>query len=321
MTDLSLTSKLNTTCLIYDNEIQQFYCLLDHGISITMMIELCFRNHEAILKQLQQGKPLSEIFLFKNKRFNQYFKFYSSFLSIKDSLKNTFYMVENSDGLIQDCFKKMIYPLFIFIFCFVMILFLNDAILPYMEFMNTNQSDVNVLFIMKYIFYLIFFFLIVLSSLCLILYKTNSLSILIKKSQFMKMIVTHQFSFLLANVIDTGLTTKTCFEYLHTLNSSFIRLISEDIFNGLKKGQNIISILNENEFLDKDFIKYFQTGSLNASLSELLKVYAQQTSLKIKRIIQKATTGIQIFSYACVGMIAIYVYQVRLYPLNMLSGM
>ena len=72
--EISLTSRQDTICWIYEQEIKDFYLLLDHGLDIQTMISLCFKNGDSIIKKLENGISLNESFCFKNKNFENTFR-------------------------------------------------------------------------------------------------------------------------------------------------------------------------------------------------------------------------------------------------------
>ena len=55
-------------------------------------------------------------------------------------------------------------------------------------------------------------------------------------------------------------------------------------------------------------------------LIEVLEIYINRTKNQMETYTKKFSVYVQIFSYTSVGLIAILVYQIMFYPLNMLSG-
>lgn len=295
----------NTTCWIYDTEIHLFYLLLDHGLPIEEMIELCFKNKDSIQAELKKGTSLANAFQFKNKKMNQYFHFFSEFLNMKEALSCTFTLLQQKQEIIKDCFKKLYYPLFIFVFCFCMIRFFNHSILPaFTSFQIENKS--MILFQILDVFYMCCFFVMVLSI------------ILIKKIwmyiPFFKQWKTYEFSILFLSLFNSGLSSIECFHKIKQF-SNFYEL-EEYALQGLK----IETIFKQCKWMDPVFLTFYQIGSQNAHLSSSIELYLKTTKEKILQMIHKWTIYIQFISYGSVGLIAVLVYNVVLMPLEMLNG-
>ncbi|MGM9946699.1 hypothetical protein [Floccifex sp.] len=286
-------------------EIHLFYLLLDHGLPIEEMIELCFKNKNFIQNELNKGKTLAESFHFKNKKMNQYFHFFLDFLNMKEALSCTFTLLEQKQDIVKDCIKKLYYPLFIFFFCFGMIRFFNHSILPALtSFQSENQS--LILFQILDLFYTSCFIGMLLFV------------ILLKKMwiyiPFFKQWKTYEFAILFRSLFDTGLSSIECFQKIKKF-SSFYQL--EDY---AMQGMKMETIFNQFKWMDPVFITFYQIGSQNAHLSNSIELYLNTTKEKIMQTIHKGTIYIQLLSYGSVGLVAILVYNIVLMPLEMLNG-
>ena len=72
--------------------------------------------------------------------------------------------------------------------------------------------------------------------------------------------------------------------------------------------------------MDEHFLHFYTIGIQNNNLIEVLEIYINRTKNQMESYTKKCSVYVQIFSYTSVGLIAILVYQIMFYPLNMLSG-
>ena len=72
--------------------------------------------------------------------------------------------------------------------------------------------------------------------------------------------------------------------------------------------------------MDEHFLHFYTIGIQNNNLIEVLEIYINRTKNQMETYTKKFSVYVQIFSYTSVGLIAILVYQIMFYPLNMLSG-
>ena len=255
--EISLTSRQDTICWIYEQEIKDFYLLLDHGLDIQTMISLCFKNGDSIIKKLENGISLNESFCFKNKNFENTFRFFSSFLPVKQSIYSTFQFMDDSYGFIKKCLKQLIYPSFIFLFCFFMIYFLSESILPFMDSFTSDNRLSFFIYLLKYIYTFILLFLLFLIVSFLILYKNHSLTFLFQKISLFRKMLTHQFCIIFINLLKAGIDTSTILSYMEKIKSHYLNhLIVKPLFEGLQKGHTLETIIKKNSYMDEHFI-YF----------------------------------------------------------------
>ena len=72
--------------------------------------------------------------------------------------------------------------------------------------------------------------------------------------------------------------------------------------------------------MDEHFLHFYTIGIQNNNLIEVLEIYINRTKNQMETYTKNFSVYVQIFSYTSVGLIAILVYQIMFYPLNMLSG-
>ena len=90
------------------------------------------------------------------------------------------------------------------------------------------------------------------------------------------------------------------------------------IYQELLEGKRLETIINTIPF-DKTFLVFFKIGMKSADLVTILKVYYEQAIKSFKTIVNKLIVTMQVFSYSCVDILVLVVYQIMLLPLNMLN--
>ena len=139
------------------------------------------------------------------------------------------------------------------------------------------------------------------------------------KNKIYQLYVTIQFSIVLESLLASNLTSKSCFQILSEMNYfKEVHYFGSRIYQELLEGKRLETIINTIPF-DKTFLVFFKIGMKSADLVTILKVYYEQAIKSFKTIVNKLIVTMQVFSYSCVGILVLVVYQIMLLPLNMLN--
>lgn len=290
------------------------------------MINLSFRDSEKIIECLNQGQQLNKVLCANNESI--YFKLIeslSSYMSLSKSIVCANKIDQSLSALLKKVLKRITYPLFIFCFAYFMILFFSNSIVPQMSTFSTQENSYLILDILKISFTLLF---IVLCSLvltftfCLISKRFRIFCIYrLEVLKIYKIYQSIQFSIVFEVLLESGLSTKICFEALNKMNFyTIVYHLSEQINNRLNQGEKLELVIDSISF-DPTFIKFFKMGIKTGSLDKILQLYQKQAKSAFEKYINRIISGIQIISYVSVGMLVLVVYQIMLVPLNMLNTM
>lgn len=290
------------------DELEQFALLLDSGLDNQTMIEISFKEHEKIINALHQGIPLIHILSSQKGKTFETIHLLSKHLSLKETLQALHTLSQATSKLFSNFFKECIYPVFMFLFSYGMVLFFSHILLPAMK-EYTDANSFVIMYILEIIYSTILFVLIL-----LLIFRKFFWT----KLELIKKITTIRFAILLDSLLTISLPTSQALEILSQYQS--IQQISLPLFENLQKGKTILEILRSIPTLDTSFIPLFQIG-LETNTSKLLKIYISKTSFTLSKEIKRISIAIQIMAYSSVGLMVLLVYQIMLMPLNMLNSM
>lgn len=312
-------NRQNSTYKVSKDEINQFLTLMNHGLSISFMVDIIFKDSDQILKELENGKKLNDVLFSEDSSYFQHIRILNEVLSMKDSIECANSLEKSSKGNLDLFLKDTIYPIFIFFFSFFMILFFSNFIVPSMSIYAGNDHSLFFLSILKIVFEILI--VCICFSLCifLILKYKHKLYVLYP-IEIYRCYNCLQFSIILKSLLEKGLSTKDCFEMMERMHhSESIYILSKYIKSKLQQGYSFDLIFKESNYFDVSFQKFFKIGLQNGSLSIMLDIYIEKSRKEIQQSIKKISRWIQIVSYGSVACLVITVYQIMLLPLNMLS--
>lgn len=313
------------TLKITKDEVKLFSYVLEKGLDMDRMIEICFTEHDKIKDALQAGNSLRRV-LFSNQK-NVYFQtilVLSSSMSLKMAIDCANRIEEQLQNIFKNFFQNLTYPFCIFIFSYLMILFFSYSIVPQMIMFHEERSFVF-LDILKIIYTIVFVGLILFLLIYVLYLQNTSLRkrwypYLTKQSLF-RQFQTVKFSFIFHALLNCHLSTKSCFEILTSFTFyPDIQMISQTIYQALEAGVVLKDVIKQ-ENLDPLFVRFFHIGIQKNDLSSCLTLYQEQAKLHLQQQVKRLTKILQAASYLCVGLLVLVVYQIVLVPLNMLTTM
>lgn len=323
--DLFRINKQNSISKISPDELDQFELLLEHGLDIKTMIELSFKNSESILLELKKGNGLVPSIFSSNKdSLSKNILYLSNYMSLKDSIYCAKQIKNQSVGFLNELFQKTSYSIFIIFFCFFIIVFFSNSILPSMQFYANDDLLIHIILFLKYFYFLLFIIVCLFLILCILIYLNKDLysfCLKSKKISILNSLVTLSFSILFRFLLKMGLSTHTSIQAIQEMDASFSnQLICRDLYDRFQKGNSLENAVASSYYIDPRLLKYITLGISNGNIIDMLVLYEKNTNLFIKNKIKRMSLFIQLFSYVSVGILVLVVYQIMLMPLNMLSG-
>lgn len=298
--------------------------LLDQGIDTSTMIQLCFKEHDKIITRLKKGEVLIDILC--DGQTSKLFKIIhilANHMSFKQALICAEQIDTSSNKISYNFLAKIAYPIFIFCFAYFMILFFSRSIIPSMIAYSNDENSFLLLDLLEVIFTILFICMVILLVMILMYVKIPSFKEKIipyvLKNKIYQLYVSIQFAIVLESLLASNLTSKMCFKILSEMNFfQEVHYFGKWIYQELLEGKQLEAIINTKPF-DKTFLIFFKIGMQSADLVPVLKVYYEQAIESFKSIINKMIVIMQVFSYSCVGILVLVVYQIMLLPLNMLN--
>lgn len=298
--------------------------LLDQGLDTKNVIKLCFKEQDKIINRLKNGEVLIDILC--DGQTSKLFKIIHilvEHMSFKQALTCAERIDNSSKTISYRFFTKITYPIFIFCFAYFMILFFSKSIVPSMMVYSNDKNGFLLLDLLEILFTVLFICMLVLLVLMILyvkvpVFKERIIPYLLKNKIY-QLYVSIQFSIILESLLASNLTSKSCFKILSKMNFfQEVHYFGSRIYQELLEGKRLESIINTIPF-DKTFLVFFKIGMNSADLVTILKVYYEQAVESFKTIINKLIITMQVFSYSCVGILVLVVYQIMLLPLNMLN--
>lgn len=298
--------------------------LLDQGLDTKTVIQLCFKEQDKIITRLKNGEVLIDILCDgQTLKLFKILHVLAKHMSFKQALTCAERIDNSSNTISYHFFKKIAYPIFIFCFAYFMIIFFSRSIIPSMMLYSNGENSFLLLDLLKILFTLLFICMVVLLVLMFMyvkvpVFKEKIIPYLLKNKIY-QLYVTIQFSIVLESLLASNLTSKSCFQILSKMNYfKEVHYFGNRIYQELLEGKRLETIINTIPF-DKTFLVFFKIGMKSADLVTILKVYYEQAIKSFKTIVNKLIVTMQVFSYSCVGILVLVVYQIMLLPLNMLN--
>ena len=87
----------------------------------------------------------------------------------------------------------------------------------------------------------------------------------------------------------------------------------------MKKGNDLIKAVNNN-YLSSSFIRFLNVAVKTVYPLDIINSYLEFINKYIDSKLKRYAKIVQIFVYALIGIIVIYIYNLLLFPLNILSN-
>lgn len=207
---------------ISKDEVLQLSLLLDSGMDMHTLIQIAFRSSEAILQALNQGESFRSI-LCKYQR-THFFKLLNRMLESLD-LKCAIDCVKNIESVTNDLFQKVLkksaYPIFLYIFSLIMLIFFSDFVLVQMGEYANGSALLGVLTGLKFVFIFVSFVFCCFLICCVFLYYGKCLWML--RLDIVKKICTLKFVYIFQALIGVSLSTMEALNLMASMEDWLIK--------------------------------------------------------------------------------------------------
>lgn len=258
--------------------------------------------------------------------------FYSfvSFLSLKDSLGLCVRLHHDDEHQKRELQKNVGYPLMMFFatllglylfvfFCFpLLIQLMNDF-----NATTANVAGIKNLFLILLNVVVTSFFLCSLLALVMTRksYQIQSYQWMMKyfPVSLVRQNISSQFARYFYHCIHVGCKTKETLTILKKLERKpVISFLAESIEKNLLGGVTMKKAI-QNQYLDETLHRFMTIAMHTATMDEMLDGYVKLSQEKIKRKLKVVAKAMQLFTYGCIAMILIFVYQILILPLSVMS--
>lgn len=322
--ELSLTNKHGMTCKISRKELDQFYILLEKGLSTKQCLTLAFDHGEKLIQEMEKGRNLQELlFNLQKGTFYQRIFLLTQYLPLKESIHVSRNIEAVTKLFTEELMKQVLYPSILFLTSLLMSLFFIHDIIPQMnEYIDQGFfvsilygiKNINIcIFILGCIFIIIGIFTKIHKKFHQFIYRMTALFIFPFKT-----LISIEFCYLFQALSAKKISTLHLCKILKKFKKNlYCEYLIDHFIEQLQHGMSIQEAFIKNPWIDPLFNQYFKMGHMT-NIQELLDLFIEQRTLYLKQIMKKYSIGFQIFSYLNVGVMVICMYQILLMPMNML---
>lgn len=300
---------------------EQFAYLLDSGLDIRTIITLTFHDHEKILSELEKGKPLYIVLTqYENSLFFSYVALCAAHISLPKAIDCAKRMDAAHSGLATKLLKRISYPIFLFVFAYILVQLFSNTIIPSMAVYAPDNNLSTALHLLKISYTFIFILMIYVFAVYLLKNRSHIYRRYMQRINWIKKRNTYEFSILWQAMIEAGMSSYECFEAISKLKGNEnVRQMAIGTCASLMQGKTLHQVFSNTKHFDTLFMQYVEIGMRSSDICQLLTLYQQKSEKDLEQMLQKAGNQIQLFAYMSVGILVFIFYQVMLYPLNMLT--
>ena len=310
--------------------------LLEHGFSMQETLKILINKSNKnvfnyIDDSLKSGVDTRIIFSdILPINYKNYFDVFIRFLPLVECLKLMF-SIENEKCILRKLYlKSIIYPFSMFIFTILGIYFFNIFCFPLLITM-LNEFKVNMIFLtVIYNIFNIFInvvfciVLIILILVFLFLFDKTKVKMYKYFSKFkffriFKVFVCNEFALFFKECCMVGCSTKTSMSILKEIKCfKIISFLAEVIDESLNNGMAMNNAFSS-KYFDFNLSRLLNIFINVSGTEKMLEGYLKINEFKINSILKRTSSFIKIFSYITISIILLFIYQILLLPLNIIS--
>lgn len=309
----------------------QFASLLEHGYECQIALKI-MNEDPSILKQwvLENGDYSALLLASSKGKMAQHLNFFLSITTIHEAIQSSCAMVQMQTQLKKEWYQKTSYPILIFFMAFMIITLFSSYVLPqlltsFREFHHPylmlilNGVKISAFVLLLCAIVCVFAFFVIQSSLRL---KQWFYRKWCHRIPLLKELISYYFAGYLKVLQERGISTIQSFQFLLRLKDNvFVVETAKRLYEKLWKGEDLVIIIQDCPYFC-DFLKSnFIMGIHNASLSLYLSTYLQLQKERWFTMLRRITIVVQVIAYSYVALLVICVYQIMLFPLEIIQEM
>ncbi len=265
-----------------------------------------------------------------DKRITGRFTFFTQFLSLEKSLKCALSLISLETSIQTEMIKKCIYPLLMLFLTILLSLSFNFFFFPIMiDLLESFKSEsghlmmiaaclkimsVGLILIMIFFGFLIAFFL----------QKSkvgSAYEFLCKhfKIPFLRRLFSYYYVRYFLELLCIGCSTQKSIQLMkNTKDHPIVNLYSYRINELLLMGKSIKEAFQLDGF-DPILSQFVAVGAYSSKMEDMLENYCALTKKEIEKKVKKITGLLQCTMYSFIGIILIFIYQILLSPMNIIT--
>lgn len=281
--------------------------------------------------KITKGEPIQEALnQILDKKIVSSFSFFCQFLSLEKSLKCSLSLASLNLTARKEIFKKLFYPSIMLLLVIIFSLLFNFFFLPIMiNLLKSFQSDIQTFMFIAAILkgfsiFLIFITLIISIIVLFSIQQSNITSVyefLISHFHvsFLKRLFSYWYIRYFLELIRVGCSTQQSIQMMRkTEGQPLINMFSLKIDELLLMGKSIYEAFSINGF-DPLLSKFVAVGTYSSNMEKLLENYCELTKRGLEKKLKQLTSFIQGLTYCFIAIILIFIYQILLSPMNVIT--
>ncbi|MBR2669317.1 MAG: type II secretion system F family protein [Solobacterium sp.] len=315
---------------------QGFSKLLESGFTLqeTMNLLETAGNHEvleAIRNDLSSGLSISSVFpRFCPKAYRSYITAFLRFLPFADALSLSLSIHENADKQRDLYLKKLLYPVLLLFSAVVGITFFNQVCFPsLLDLMSSFKVDTQGMNRIHQVITVIVFGIVIVSfsgGMILLWYTRKShlmrgYSLLVR--YFPDSVVTQylsaEFIRYFVECTRRNIHTRQALLIIGSIpDKLLICHMAEQIAGQLSAGHEFVEAFEQKD-IDRLLVKFIKIAVYSSNLTEMLEGYLKLTEERLDRQCKRLTNTVQLITYTLIGIVLIFVYQILMLPMSILT--
>ncbi len=313
------------TLLISGFSLEQAMNLLENDFN-----KYVFNN---IKDKLNKGEDINSFFHeFVPKQIKNNFKNFISYLPFNNSLKLSLSIYNEEKLQRKKYISKLLYPSLMLIATIIGIYFFIWICFPILlSLMKEFKADmIYAALIQKlvYIFLNILFVFVMIIELLILYYMQSKNQVkgykLVSKFKYLeviKLMISNDFARFYQQCTNIGCSTISSIQILKSFdNKPIISFIAKTIDDSLIEGNSFKNAF-DSKYLDKGLFRFLNISLYSLNTDKMLEGYIKLNEIKLNNFFKKLTLLIQGFTYSSISIVLIFVYQVLLLPLSIITNL
>lgn len=311
--------------------------LLKTGLSLKNTLELIQNKDnvkiiKSIVENLDQGKQIEEVIVtYLPKNVATYLSSLLNNLSFSDALNLSLAFIDKNKENVKTFMGAFLYP-FVLLFVSLSALYIFDAygldtILNMLKSFTGDIKSINIFrIILRIVVYIFYFSLLIVLGLILYFFNDKNITlfyVLVCKylpNSIVQKYFCVEFISLLNICINNGYKSKDSLNILKNLhNKPIVSFLAFHLDEKLLEGDSLKEAVKQ-DYYDYSLSKFINLASHSLSFLKILNDYINLNTNIIKAKMKKLALSIQFVTYALIGVVIIFIYQILFLPMNALAN-
>lgn len=284
-----------------------------------------------ISSYVEAGMEVSEIVLRGHQgAFYRHLRFFLAISGFADAIEGALHMDAFEQAMRKKLVQKTSYPIFLFIFSFVMMYFFSYYLIPQLMQSFDIEKESKVLFYGISVLRLLVSILLItlllfggwlLASRFQASLRAKLMQMIMRFSTLPAQVCSYTLAGYLLQLLEKGYATRQALSYLLQLDKQTqLYHCVEHIHKELEEGKDIVDVLETESLIAAAFLQAWRIGMHTQDMQDALCEYIQRQEDAWERLSKRISLIIQCSAYSFVAIMVVLVYQIMFIPLQLLEN-